>query len=559
MPEPDSPSTGCRDVAEALREICAAFRLEALAPRIEGLREARERPGIVDVAVLGQFKAGKSSFLNSLIGRDILPVDVLPVTAVVTRIGFGPSDRMTVHRMTGEGEDLPADRIAEFVTERDNPDNGKRVSLVELEVASSGAWDGIRFVDTPGLGSVFYHNTQASMDWLPKVGAAIVAISVNHPFSGQDLELLKEISRHTPEIVVLLTKADLVSDAEREAVAEFTRGQVIRHTGREPRIFPFSVRPSFEGLRREISEYLRREISERREEKSGEIVAHKALSLIAACRGYLHVAAKAADATGMARLDLREALRREQAELGAVRREIRLFAQDLKSRVRTEAGEKFRSHAPEICRRLESVLGTRLRDYRGNLAETTRSYREWMIAAITEELGTVSIRGEEYLSAFLHTAQSALHRMARAFQDRMADAIERALGMTFSGATFDTAMREPARPNVRVGHVFDFHIDQLWFLVPMPVFRGLIHRRFLRRIPWEVEKNLSRLAGQWADALNASIDDLVRQTNAFLQGELATIERLVSAAEDRRPEIARALDVLSSLERRFGVRGSRAT
>lgn len=551
MCEQGPASTIRWDGVEALQEICAAFRIDSLAPRIDAIPEVREQAGVVDVAVLGHFKAGKSSFLNSLFGRDLLPVDVLPVTAVITRIGFGPSDKMTVRRVTGETEEIPMARLAEFVTERQNPDNEKQVSLVDLQILHPEAWEGIRFVDTPGLGSVFYHNTRASLDWLPHVGAAIVAVSVNHPFSEQDLVLLKEVVRHTPETVILLTKADLVSDVQRDAVVEFTLGQIVRHTGREARIFPFSVHPSFDGLRGNIREYLRREISERHEEKSGEIIAHKVLSLISSCREYLHVAEKAAASAGNSRSDLQEALRREKADLGAVRREIWLFAQDLKSRLRTEAGEKFRSHAPELVGRLENGLGSRLREFRGNLAETTHSFREWMIRSLEEELGAVSINGEEYLSAYLSEARSSLHRMARAFQDRMAAKIEAALGMKFSGARIETLVREPARPNVKVAHVFDIHIDQLWFLVPMRVFRGLINRRLLSRIPWEVEKNLSRLAGQWATAMDASIDDLVRQTGEFLEGEMGTIERLICGTQDRRPEIARALEKLSGLERRI--------
>jgi hypothetical protein len=82
----------------------------------------------------------------------------------------------------------------------------------------------------------------------------------------------------------------------------------------------------------------------------------------------------------------------------------------------------------------------------------------------------------------------------------------------------------------------------------MGIFRPLVRRHFLRRIPWEVEKNLSRLAAQWADAVNASIDDLVRRSMAFLTDELATIEELVGNACDRRPEIRKALDLVESLE-----------
>lgn len=549
MPDMSIPITGRRNGVGVLKDICAAFRIETLAPQLDSIIEAREHSGVVDVAVLGQFKAGKSTFLNILVGRDLLPVDVLPATAVITRIGFGPSDRMIVHRTTGGTEEHPIDHIASFVTERLNPGNEKQVSLVEVELSSAGIWEGVRFVDTPGLGSIFSHNTRASMDWLPRVGAAIVAVSVNHPFSEQDLALLKKVFRHTPEIAILLTKADLVSDAQLDAVVEFTLRQIVHHTGREARVFPFSVAPSFENLRSNVSDYLLREVSGRHEEKSQEIIAHKTLSVISSCGDYLRVAEKAMAATEAARLELREALRREQGDLAAVRKEIWLFSQDLKSRIRTESGVRFGAHAPEIVGRLWSDLGVRLKTFRGNLARTTESFREWLIFAVEDELGAVSARGEEHLSPFLHRAESTLHRVARAFQDRLAAEIERALGMKFTGAHLQTSINEPARPNIKVGYVFDIHIDQLWFLIPMPVFRGVINRRLLRRIPWEVEKNLSRLAGQWADALDDSIDDLVRQTTDFIEGELATVERLVSGAEDRRPEIARALVELSELER----------
>jgi len=107
-------------------------------PPVECVVDARKHLGVVDVAVPGQFKAGKSSLLNSLPGKNLLPVDGLPVTAVITRIGFGTSDKMTVHRVTGKGEELPVDRIAEFGTERQNPGNEKQVSLVELQVSPPG-------------------------------------------------------------------------------------------------------------------------------------------------------------------------------------------------------------------------------------------------------------------------------------------------------------------------------------------------------------------------------------------------------------------------------------
>ena len=183
---------------ERVEAIRRKFGVESLAPQLAACGEMLRDGGVVDVAVLGQFKAGKSSFLNGLIGAAIVPVDVLPSTAVVTRIGFGPRERVTVHGLGGEPFEVPLSRLAEFVTERGNPANEKRVAVVDVELPVARAVRGIRFVDTPGLGSVFAHNTRVSKEWMPRVGAALVAVSVNHPLSEDDLLLLNDVSSAHP-------------------------------------------------------------------------------------------------------------------------------------------------------------------------------------------------------------------------------------------------------------------------------------------------------------------------------------------------------------------------
>jgi hypothetical protein len=386
------------------------------------------------------------------------------------------------------------------------------------------------------------------MDWLPRVGGALVAVSVNHPLSEQDLNLLQEVFRHTPETAILLTKADLVSGDQLEAVVEFTKRQVIRHTGKEVAILPFSIRPGFEPLRGAVRDHLFRRIVHRREETFEEIVDHKIRFLIDGCRQYLALANHAADAAGKAREELREVLTREDRDLGSVKNEIGLQVRDLESRVRTAAGERFHSYHREIRERMDRRLGEAGKEWTGNLAKVTRAFREWLLEALEEELAEVSFYGETHLAGFLVTAQSGFQRAARAFQDRLAKEIERALGISFTGAQFHAEIEEPARPDVRVGKTFDTQIDLLWFLIPMSIFRPLVFRQFRKQIAWEVEKNLSRLASQWADAVNRSIGGLARQSLEFMRNELSTIQRLVGNAEDRRDEIRNALAELERLE-----------
>jgi len=532
---------------EAIRR---KFGVESLAPQLSACREMLAGGDVVDVAVLGQFKAGKSSFLNALIGDAVVPVDVLPSTAVVTRIGYGPKEKVTVHGLAGEPFDIPLSRLAEFVTERGNPANEKRVAVVDVELPALAPYEGVRFVDTPGLGSVFAHNTRVSKEWMPRVGAALVAVSVNHPLSEDDLLLLNDVSSHTPEAVLLLTKADLVSGEELASVIEFTRSQAASRTGKEWKVLPVSTRPGFEGMREEVAEYLRDRIAGRREEAFGKIARHKVRALAAGCREYLNLAERAADAADAARSDLVAAMARERRDFGSVKGEIRLLCNHLQAEVRTAADERFHAYHGEVTGRVTANLREAMAGWNGHLGRVTREFDGWLADAMMEEMGAISLHGEGHLAGFLFRAQASVERAVRAFADRLAREIERALGIRFEGARFDPRVEEPAHPDVRLSPTFDTHFELLWFLIPMGLFRPLVRRHFLRRIPWEVEKNLSRVAGQWAGAMGASIDGLFLDATSFLEREVGTIARLVGEAEagDRGEEIRAALAELAALE-----------
>ena len=71
------------------------------------------------VAVIGEFKRGKSSLINSLIGSRVLPTDVLPMTATLTRIRYGEKKRILIEYKSGEQEEKSIDDLIEFATKFD--------------------------------------------------------------------------------------------------------------------------------------------------------------------------------------------------------------------------------------------------------------------------------------------------------------------------------------------------------------------------------------------------------------------------------------------------------
>lgn len=234
------------DMLNRIATVADELKLANLRPQIAACRNQLNAGNGIDVAVFGRFKAGKSSFLNHLTGRDVLPIGVVPLTAVITRLRFGTDERAKVLFIGGKTKEIPLEEIHLYVGENENPDNRKKVAAVEVELPELKPLAPLQFVDTPGLGSALAHNTEAALNWLPNVGAALVAVSSDAPLSERDLALLDELRRHTPKIVLLLTKADLLTEPQRAEVLAFVREQCRRKWQVELPVF-FLFQPAWVG------------------------------------------------------------------------------------------------------------------------------------------------------------------------------------------------------------------------------------------------------------------------------------------------------------------------
>src|ERR1035441_7858687 len=170
----NSPLQPALDLAA---EVAARYQISTLSGLLASAR-ASAGTGGVHGARLGRFKAGKSSSLNHFIGRNVLPVGVVPVTAVVTEIRYGVCEEARVHRHDGHDFEVPLDQIGLYISEKENPENARQVDLITVELPELRRFRGLKFVDTPGLESALSHNTQTSLHWLPNVGLALDRKSV---------------------------------------------------------------------------------------------------------------------------------------------------------------------------------------------------------------------------------------------------------------------------------------------------------------------------------------------------------------------------------------------
>ena len=184
---------------------------------------ARVSEGRFYVACIGQFKRGKSTLLNALVGYPVVPTGFVPVTAVPTVIRFGDKLHARIRIRDGSWRDVAMSDLKEYITEELNPENEKALDGAEVFVPSPLLSSGMCFVDTPGLGSVFTGNTATTQAFIPHIDAALVVVGADPPIAGEELALVESIGTQVQDLILVINKADRTSDPERAAAAKFTR------------------------------------------------------------------------------------------------------------------------------------------------------------------------------------------------------------------------------------------------------------------------------------------------------------------------------------------------
>ena len=210
------------------------------------------------LVVLGEFKRGKSTFINALLGKSLLPTAVIPLTAIPTVLEYGETVSGTVLFKNGSSRVIGADSLAEYVTERENPNNVKDVKEVRLGLPSAYLKQGIILVDTPGVGSLHQHNTAAAYEYLPQADAGVFVMSVDAPLSSVEVNYLHDVMSFVSKVFFVLNKIDLVSNPDLEEVLDFSRQTLAsKFSAAGLEIYPLSARQALAGKQDNDEEQVR--------------------------------------------------------------------------------------------------------------------------------------------------------------------------------------------------------------------------------------------------------------------------------------------------------------
>ena len=238
MPDHDDPLAGALGELSALGTARDREQLAALRDRLDAAR--------LRVLVAGEAKRGKSTLINALLGRPVLPVGVTPLTAVTTTVRYGDDQRAEVLFLDGREEKQPLTALTDLVTERGNPRNRRGIAGVTVYLPAPVLAGGVELVDTPGTGSVFEWDTETAHEALRSMDAAVFVVSADPPVSASERDLLGTVAGLSVTTFAVLNKADHLDGPGLAEAAEFTR-QVLRESGQDAKVYPMSARAALAG------------------------------------------------------------------------------------------------------------------------------------------------------------------------------------------------------------------------------------------------------------------------------------------------------------------------
>lgn len=199
------------------------------------------------LVVLGQFKRGKSTLINALIGCDILPTAVLPLTSIITYLKYANEQAIKIYFDNKDELLIPKEELYNYITESGNPSNEKYVKTVEIFYPSEFLKDGIVLIDTPGIGSMFLQNTKSTENFIPKIDAAIFVLSVDPPITETEFKFFGDVLTYVERFFVVMNKTDLIQGSELEDILSYTL-KILSNSSRtpNPKIYTLSAKKAIE-------------------------------------------------------------------------------------------------------------------------------------------------------------------------------------------------------------------------------------------------------------------------------------------------------------------------
>lgn len=223
------------------------------------LKENVEK-GLFSIVIVGEFSTGKSTFLNALMGKKILPSFSKETTATVNYLRHtseAPNgEKGIVYYKNGKTEILPSldvDVIEKVVSTRGDKDVVSDIAHVDLYLDSKFLENGVVLVDSPGLNGIKEGLGEITLNQIKQSYASIFMFNCEQPGSKSNFEILKDVKENSNSIFFILNKIDGIKVAEGETVESVIRSlkksynEVFPDDTMIPEIWPISAADALYG------------------------------------------------------------------------------------------------------------------------------------------------------------------------------------------------------------------------------------------------------------------------------------------------------------------------
>lgn len=223
-----------RELTESLDELLKMSREINLTNTASSIEETLEkaRAEHFEVAIVGEFKRGKSTLINAMLGQEVLPADVLPATATLNRVTYSEEPYVQVDYKNGKSERVDIDRLEDYVTKLTSESEKTAESVKEATVYYETEFckNNVDIIDTPGLNDD-EQMTNVTLSILPKIDAAVFVISANSPFSQFEKEFLekKMLTSDVGRIIFVVNCFGTFSQEDEQKIVETVRARIAKY------------------------------------------------------------------------------------------------------------------------------------------------------------------------------------------------------------------------------------------------------------------------------------------------------------------------------------------
>ncbi|MFV8829914.1 dynamin family protein [Alkalihalobacterium sp. APHAB7] len=202
------------------------------------------------IVVVGEFKHGKSTFVNALLGRDIMPRDVTPTTATINAVFYSEQEEVQILKSNGELErrELTLDTLNEYTAAADfNPND---INYLKLFLPAELLQNRVVLIDTPGVNDLNDHRSQITYQFIPRADVILFMTSMTDAFKNTEKEFIQnQLQKNGLDKTLFIANfLDRIDDEEFDDVMEFMSRRLEKITGNSTSpLYALSSKEALEG------------------------------------------------------------------------------------------------------------------------------------------------------------------------------------------------------------------------------------------------------------------------------------------------------------------------